>query len=361
LIGLIVRGRLLLRRPLVWLCLLWFGLSLFLVARAASWWGGWSFGPRILTDIWPGLVLLTAITWQAMERPLTGDGRPKAVPQSPISSLQSPAPLRYFAIAYTGLGFLAILLHVGMGLNSQVASRWNGSIRPLPLRDDPTLGDLFNWEYAQPLANNRMLCSLGARWFAQTMSDYGLPLVTYSPGQVIGFDADQITPWPAVAVPNTSDANLEGATAGQSMLPIIARPGNAAAFQGWGNPYEDSRWSQCYDSQIYLLMGDLPADESSARLSVTAAANGPQAIEVQINGRPIGTLLRSTAQQTTTLVFPASILEPDTLNVINFHFPDAHYPNLHDQRPLGINFTSLVIIVGNHSTVGSQRKLTTIH
>jgi hypothetical protein len=232
-----------------------------------------------------------------------------------------------------------------MGLNSQVASRWNGSIEPRPLPGDPTLGDLFNWRYAQPLANNRMLCALSARLFERAVAAYGLPLVTYSPGQMIFFDADQIVPWPDVRIENRPALADHAASpiSGRSLLPLIARPGNTAAFQGWGEPYADSRWSQCYDSEMYVQLGNLPPDATVASLKITARANGPQRIEVLVNGRPIGSLFRSHEVQTTTLNFPAAFLEADTLNVLRFSFPDAHYPNLYDQRPLGMAFVSLVL------------------
>jgi hypothetical protein len=329
--GLLLRGRMLFRRPLLWLCLLWFGLYFLLTARAASWWGGWSFGARILTDLWPGLVLLTAIVWQTVSRRTTDD--------------RLPLTAYLLVIAYLALGLPAIFLHAGIGLNSQVASRWNGYIEPRPLPGDPTLGDLFNWRYAQPLANTRTLCALGARWFERAVAAYGLPLVTYSPGHDIFFDADQLVPWPDDTTGDRVQPPGHPAllTTGRSLLPVVARPGNTAAFQGWGAPYEGSRWSQCYDSEIYLQLGDLRPDATVASLTITARANGPQAIEVLVNGRPVGTLFRSHEVQTTTLDFPAAFLEPDTLNVLRFIFPDAHYPSLYDQRPLGMGFVSLVL------------------
>ncbi|MGH2537160.1 MAG: hypothetical protein ACRDHL_07180, partial [Candidatus Promineifilaceae bacterium] len=38
------------RRPMGRLCLAWFGLQLLLASLAASWWGGHSFGPRVLVE-----------------------------------------------------------------------------------------------------------------------------------------------------------------------------------------------------------------------------------------------------------------------------------------------------------------------
>jgi hypothetical protein len=118
---------------------------------------------------------------------------------------------------------------------------------------------------------------------------------------------------------------------------------NLAAFQGWGEPFEGERWSQCTQSEIYFHLGWLPNDKSQAVLTLSARANGPQAIELFVNGQPIGTLYRTDEQQTTTHFFPATLLRPQALNTLTFHFPDAHYPNQWDQRPLGMAFTRLVL------------------
>jgi hypothetical protein len=82
---------------------------------------------------------------------------------------------------------------------------------------------------------------------------------------------------------------------------------------------------------------------TTGTLTITAKANGQQAIEVFVNDHPIGPLYRSPELQTTTLAFPAGLLKPNTLNILRFTFPDAHYPNLYDQRPLGMAFVSLVL------------------
>jgi hypothetical protein len=242
-----------------------------------------------------------------------------------------------------------------MGLHSQVASRWNGTIQPRPLPGDPTLGDLFNWRYAQPLATNDMLCAIGLRWFETTVAKEGLPLVTYSPGHPIPFDADQLIPWPnplleaqATPPPPVASNQLPEKTRQQTWLPVISRPGNLAAFQGWGAPSPPFRWSQCAESQIHLRLGRLPPAAARAYLSITAAANGPQAMEVSLNGHAIGTLYRAEAQQTTSLDFPAAFLKARGLNVIQFYFPDAHYPTLWDQRPLGMAFTELRLYIPTH-------------
>ena len=186
------------------------GLFLALVAQAASWWGGWSFGPRLLTDLWPGIILLTAIVWAAVARQAT------------------PRRARFWATAYLALALPALFFHAGLGLNSRAASRWNGAIDPVSSPGAPLDSDLFNWHYTQVAASNAMLCRLaGDDW-----QHAGLPLESLAPyrmGQRIAPSADQTTRWPpagsdAAEGSGSGDGLDHGAGAGLRGLRPAARP-----------------------------------------------------------------------------------------------------------------------------------------
>lgn len=51
--------------------LAWPLLHLIFVSRFPQWWAGWSFGPRFMTDIIPGLFLLTLYTWPTTTKGVT--------------------------------------------------------------------------------------------------------------------------------------------------------------------------------------------------------------------------------------------------------------------------------------------------
>ena len=70
--GIFLFRRELARQPLFWLCLSWFALQLLLVSSAVIWWGGYAFGPRLLADALPGLVLLLFLIGRRGDAGLAG-------------------------------------------------------------------------------------------------------------------------------------------------------------------------------------------------------------------------------------------------------------------------------------------------
>jgi hypothetical protein len=54
------------RRPLARLLAAWVVLTVAMVATQRNWWGGWGFGPRLLTEVVPGLALLGVMGFQAV-------------------------------------------------------------------------------------------------------------------------------------------------------------------------------------------------------------------------------------------------------------------------------------------------------
>lgn len=336
--GYVLYGRKLLRLPIVWLCLVWCALQLVIIARAASWWGGWSFGPRLLTDIWPGLIILIAILW--------------AFPLEAGQTKANRAFARIFAYTFLALGTLAAVLHIVQGLNSIPASRWNGYITPVPPPSSGTLfGDLFNWRYAQPLASNGMLCAIErdaverypqdklpirqtllgeTLWAVEGLSRWGLPR-----------DANALVPDGANDPPPPT---FVGTAAEHSFLPVVAVPGGYSAFYlGWSAPdrYGDEleiRWSHCRKTEIWL---DLETEASQVVLEITGLTNGRQNVEIGVNGQAVGVMSWGDEVQTQAITFPAALLRRDGLTHLEFSFPQAHYPNWRDQRPLGLALVKL--------------------
>lgn len=330
-VGLVAfRGRLW-RRPMLWLCLIWFALHLAIVARAASWWGGWSFGPRLLTDLWPGLIVLTALWWSAVVAHSLSRARP-------------------WAVAYLCLALPAVLFHVGLGLNSQPASRWNAAIDPTPDEGPATGGDLFNWQYTQVAATNAMLCRIERDKFGGALAPSSL--LPYTPGQTIPFDADQIAPRRPAAAPATTDAppTPSQAAAARAFLPALFTPANTALYLGWAEPTileggGGFRWSQCERTEIRFWLADA-ASVGEATLVVRGRALGAQRVRIDVNDTFVGEQAWQSAAAEQSLRIPAGLLRPGAANVLTFHFPDAHAPSLRDQRPLGLALESVALWLG---------------
>lgn len=72
-VALLVGWRTMLRQPLVWTCVVWFGLHYLAICRFRFWWGGWSYGSRLLVETMPLLLVLAALAWHmiAAWRPQT--------------------------------------------------------------------------------------------------------------------------------------------------------------------------------------------------------------------------------------------------------------------------------------------------
>ncbi len=326
--GLLVGGRSLWRNPLVWLVLTWGGLQLLLVARAASWWGGWSFGPRLLTDIMPGLCLLTVLVWQTV--------------------LAQQRPWRaYAAIAFGLLGAIAIFIHSGQGLYQRATSRWNSIIDPRPL-PPALLGDLFRPDFAQFTMNSSRLCGvIDAKFRADTA--VALPLDPLGPQAYIRYDSDQFAPLgraarEAAVARIAPPAAVDGAAAGafRVHLPLVLRGANAALFNGWWLPAEDGRLSQCRTADIVFdWRGGSGAPEATLTLTAGAYA-GSQRARIALNGTPIGALTLTGETAVQRLTFDAGLLQ-DGVNTLTFELPDARVYGLRDQRLLGMRFVELVI------------------
>lgn len=318
LIGIIWLWRDLRRQPLFWLCVTWFALQLWLIARAASWWGGASFGPRLLTDALLALVLLTILVWQAAVLRLSRRG------------------YRLALFSYLGLGILAALLHVGQGLYSRPASLWNFYIQPRPAASAEGWGDLFNWRYTQLLATNEMLCRIEQdKMITYLPEDQTLGFYYF--GQRLAFRADQTTrynftgpdvPEPVASQPS-SPPGVRATLPYRYHLPLFIKEGNMALFEGWSNPEADFRWSRCPSASLLFRLGEAPREGAEYALVLQAGAFGPQSVLVELNGEPLGSLTLSGdggAPEINRLPLDPALLRPLAHNRLTFHFSNPHYP-----------------------------------
>lgn len=109
----------------------WFGLHLLVVASFPSWYAGWSYGPRLFTDVMPALVLVSVMVWRSV--------REAAV---------KPLILRGAVSIYLLFGLAAIYINTWQGLQNPYIQVWN---------EVPDVGSnnkcLFDWRYPQFLAD----------------------------------------------------------------------------------------------------------------------------------------------------------------------------------------------------------------
>jgi hypothetical protein len=107
--------------------LVWPIIHLVFISRFPHWWGGHSFGPRLMTDVLPGIFLLTLYTWP--------------------TEFKSCMAKITAGVLLTSCIF-SILVITGQGLYSKYTILWNQE----PNIDENTKY-LFDWHYPQFLAS----------------------------------------------------------------------------------------------------------------------------------------------------------------------------------------------------------------
>lgn len=107
--------------------LAWPVLHLLFISRFPHWWAGWSYGARFMTDVLPGLFLLTLYTWPTNFKPKMA---------KVLSGI-------FFAFCA-----FAVMVNTGQGLFNKYTTAWNA---------EPNIDQypeyLFDWSYPQFLAN----------------------------------------------------------------------------------------------------------------------------------------------------------------------------------------------------------------
>jgi hypothetical protein len=108
------------------IALVWPGLHLICISHFNLWWAGWSYGARFMTDVIPGLFLLTLYTWP--------------------TKFDTPIAKSLAAVLFVTCGF-AIVVNTGQGLFNRFATAWNGEPN---INQHPEY--VFDWNYPQFLA-----------------------------------------------------------------------------------------------------------------------------------------------------------------------------------------------------------------
>ncbi len=285
---------------LLWLCFFWFSLHIIALSRFPMWWGGYSYGPRLLTDVIPALILITVLLWRELSPFLNSN-------------------LKIVAItSYLALGSMGIFINSYQGLyNLYAASDWltRPNIDIYPER-------LLEWNYPQFLATAESIQE-GERNHAFR---YILPrLKPYAFGQVITSTGDET---------------------GQ------------AIFLGWYPSFTTGRrWSAVPTATLIFKADQLNIKKEPIIIELSAASWGMQQIKVILNHTPISSLTFSgRGKESYRLAFDPALLKETGLNQIDFYIPDAGKGPNWDWRQLGLSFVSLKLDPSDH-TFGNQAKI----
>ncbi len=298
-------------RTLVVACFAWFGVHLWLVSRAAQWWGGWSFGPRLLTDASIGLVLVLIIVW--------------AVAREQLGRLAKSAVI----ILFLGLGGIGIYVNVVQGLYSQAVMRWYPRVSPIPaIHTRNPLGDMFRWDYAQPFANSRMVCDIEADK-VKTYLDAQLPLGEIPLNTSIGYLNDDIHDYSFVL--RYEDRKVEA-----------PRP----VWIGWSTEDPSFRWTGCPEAKIVFDFGEHHPTAEIYDIVLVVYAIRDQHVQIAFNGRVIiDTFLTNATPDNSKLYLTVSRDQINAFgrNEITFSFPDITLASPQDQRLLGLGLAAIEI------------------
>jgi hypothetical protein len=116
-------------RGWLFVALLWPLTHLYVISRFPHWWGGHSYGPRLMIDCLPGLLLLTLVVW-------------------PNKQILKTTPIRSFLLLVSVV--FSLFANTGQGMFNPYTAHWSNA---------PDIDDypeyLFDWRYPLFLANER--------------------------------------------------------------------------------------------------------------------------------------------------------------------------------------------------------------
>ena len=143
------------KNPIFLLSGVWITAHLAMISAWKMWWGGDSFGPRLLTDILPAFLLLLALVWQ--------------VAQENLSHKSQQAWMIVFA-AFAGI---SIFIHSYQGMFNPATDLWNNG---------PEV-DFMDWKYPQFLASPQQLAARKVDFDSRNLPVYpwGETIFTNSP------------------------------------------------------------------------------------------------------------------------------------------------------------------------------------
>jgi hypothetical protein len=337
--------------PLFWIAIVWLGLHIAIASNAERWWGGHSFGPRLVAEVIPALILITIQVWHA----LSPGQRVGKTPRAGASTAR-PRAQAAFVASYLFLGVVAIWINTGQGLYNRHTEAWNGGIMAPDV--DRHHRYLLDWRYPQFLASNRSLCQRNRTHLARHDP---ADLAVYRLGELITHRSglDDVVPAsrapaefdsPNRSSPLSTQATYDTGTAFPSnadhrlAIPLMARSpqqGTNALFVGWAWPERGFRWTACRSASIWFRIEDVEVGHPLT-MEILAGSFGEQDIAMSVNGARIGTLALDGEPAWHSLAFGSELLARDGTNALEFWMPDAASPdNPEDTRLLGLKLIAL--------------------
>ena len=133
------------RSRLMWFAILWFFFHLVMIAQYPIWWGGHSFGPRLLTDVFPACILITILVW------------------SHASKTLSHRPRNVLITIFLFFSLISIFINTYQGLYNPATGQWNSATSIYKSSDY-----LFDWKYPQFMVTPKLLKELELYYHAKT-------------------------------------------------------------------------------------------------------------------------------------------------------------------------------------------------
>lgn len=282
--GILGLARRLWKKPLLWLALLWFVLHLPVPARTTRWWGGHSFGPRLLTEVTPALILLTLLVWRAATKYASDRLRTAG------------------AGTFILLGLAAITINSGRGLYSHMPSRWNVSPNV-----DFYPETLFDWRYPQFLATAEALQERSEAFIRQSGMENSVALPAYRPGRKI--------------------------SAGDESAPAL--------FLGWQPPAGEVREAETRQPSILFLMAQKA--RGPARLEIQHRSPVTQSVSLALNDKSQATLASGPALRRDVVTVNGDALQSG-LNEITFAVSGVYIPGFGYLRRPRFGLKSLALL-----------------
>lgn len=224
-------------QALVLLGLGWLVLQWVAVSRFPHWWGGWGFGPRLMMDALPGLLLAVAVLW----------------PRSFKTVLAKVA-----VVAFAALAAVSVWINTVQGLYNPYTRLWY-----VQQSIDQSQDIIWDWTYPQFLGSEAGHEEREVRRLEE------MPPVRRG----------------AAYAPDAPELGLAGWSTG------FWSPGISLDSFRLGTPYwwpeEDRRWTEGESARIAFNLdaGSVPA--AGGRLVLSLDSFGPQRYAALINGEPV--------------------------------------------------------------------------
>lgn len=276
-------------RRLVILAVLAITAQLITISGFDHWWGGHSYGPRLMTAFVPWLVLLAIIGSRAML-----DSKASELAVKKIE-------LRAVGVAGLLLMCVSVFIHE-RGATAPATSIWN----MLPENVDAHPERIWDWRQPQFLA--------------------GLVLPPFPPN-----------------VPLLSEG---------TPIDFTSKDADKYLWYGWSIPETESRWTNGSHATIIFSLSDVRPLTLKLRMAplLVPGKIDEQRIKIRLNGTTLTTLSMRDAQLTNfSIILPATLTRRQ--NVIEFDIPGAAVPASlgqgEDQRQLGIRITTIELVRAN--------------